>query len=519
MSLKNKNKSRTYNLIANSSIGIIASIIQVLINYVVRIVIVRDLGAEINGLNSLFESIINIMMLMEAGFSTAMVIHLYKPIEDKNQDEIKGIMNFYKRIYFYIGTGILILGLFTSYFILDSLVTTTISMSKVRFYFILFTLSFVLYYYTYHKRSILFAEQKNRVSTLVALLCQTIFRVWEIIVIIIYHNYTLFLILMLLEKVTENIMCNHYINKNHCYLKNNKTKIKEETKKSIIYTVKPLLVFNITSTLQRSYKTILISSLLGNISIVGYFGNYQLVIGAVQMLFSQFGAAFTSTFGNLSVYGDKKNMYKVYENFSLFANWISIILCSGFLVCIQDFIVMTFGNDSVLSNICVIILTFEMFIYLINIPIISIQNALGIHDKDKNYMILQTIVSLPLAYLLGKFYGMIGIILGLLIPQIIFTLLYKGFIIFKIVFDKSGYIYIKYILGEMFKFFLVGSICFYITSFINTKFIFVNFILKGVITLILCILLFLIFSFKNELLRQYFIILKDKFLKGNKSIK
>ncbi|MDM0691998.1 hypothetical protein WHY35_02600 [Clostridium perfringens] len=503
-----RNKSRTYNLIANSSVGVIASILQVLINYIVRIVIVRELGSEINGLNSLFESIINIMMLMEAGFGTAMVIHLYKPIEGENKDDIKGIMSFYRKIYYSIGTGLLIVGLFISYFVLGSLVTSTIPIVKIRFYFILFIMSFVLYYYTYHKRSILFAEQKNRISIMITLTCQIVFRTLEVFAVINYHNYSIFLILMLLEKLSENLICNYYINKKHPYLKYNNTKIKKEIKKSIISTVRPLLIFNITSTIQRSYRSILISFLLGNISIVGYLGNYQLVISAAQLLFSQFGGAFTSTFGNLSVTEDENRMYNVYKKFCFLANWIAILLCTGFIVCIQDFILFTFGKGNLLSTGCVLLLALDMFIYLINIPIISIQNALGLHNEDKNYMILQALLAIPLGFILGKTYGMIGIILGLLIPQVIFSLLHKGVVIFKIVFKKSGSCYLRFILSETIKFVLVAIISYYVTSFIITGIVFYDFLLKGISTLIICALLVIIFSFKNKYFREYMYLIR-----------
>lgn len=45
-------RSRTYNSITNSIFGIIASIITVALNFVVRVVLVRQLGDEINGINS-----------------------------------------------------------------------------------------------------------------------------------------------------------------------------------------------------------------------------------------------------------------------------------------------------------------------------------------------------------------------------------------------------------------------------------------------------------------------------------
>ena len=69
-------RSRTYNSILNSLFGIVASVVVTILNFVVRVVLVRELGEEINGLHNLFQSVINVMALMELGISTAMIIHL-----------------------------------------------------------------------------------------------------------------------------------------------------------------------------------------------------------------------------------------------------------------------------------------------------------------------------------------------------------------------------------------------------------------------------------------------------------
>ena len=73
--------SRTYNTITNSLFGVGASIITVALNFLVRVFLVRELGAEINGLHNLFQSVTNVVALMEMGFSSAMIMHLYKPIK------------------------------------------------------------------------------------------------------------------------------------------------------------------------------------------------------------------------------------------------------------------------------------------------------------------------------------------------------------------------------------------------------------------------------------------------------
>ena len=413
--MSNVQSSRTYNSILNSMVGIVSSAVTVLLNFVVRIIIVRELGEEINGIHNLFQSITNVVALIEAGFSTAMIIYLYKPIKEEDHDTTKAIMSFYKKIYARIALIYAVVCILINIFLIQYLVVSSIPIWQVRIYFAIYTLITPFSYLTYHKTSILFAEQKNRVRITVVTASELVFRTLQIVSVIILKQYYVFLVLLILEKITSNVICSKYVDKRHKYLKEkNSAEISEGTKSFIYSKVKSIFVNNISSNAQTSAKSILISILLGNVSVVGYFGNYQLVISSAQLLFSQFGGAFTSSFGNLAVEGNKEHMYQVYRKTAFIFDSIAIILCGGFISCIQTFILMFFGERFLLSLSSVIILTIGMFVYLLNVPIISIQNALGLHNKDQVVMVVQAIVAVVLGYLFGLKFGMDGILMGLL---------------------------------------------------------------------------------------------------------
>ena len=506
-----KNKSQTYNVILNSLVGIISSFIQIILNYIVRIVIVRELGAEINGIHNLFQNLINVMMLIETGFSTALIVHLYKPIEEKDETLTIQILQFYKKIYYIMAAVFFLASCLISLFVLDELIVSSIPSNIVKIFFILFVLSFVGNFLTCYKKGILYAEQKNRISIFATMISEIVFRVAQIYVAIKWHNYFVLLILMIFEKLCANAICNIYINKNHKYLKERKVgKINPELKKSIFDMVKPLFIFNLTSTVQQSAKSIYIGMFMGNVSAVGYIGNYQLVTSAVQMFCGYFGGAYTSSFGNISIDRDIKRMYYVYSKFAFTLNWLSIFMGATIIVCIKDFIMMTFGKEYVLSLLIVVLLVIDMLIYLFNIPIVSIQNALGLHDKDQKYMEIQAVIALSLGYFGGKYFGIYGILIGLILPQIIFTLINKGIIVYREVFNKPGLDFIKYLLMESLKTLIVVIVDYVICSYIQMNNYLLNFICKGFTSVIVCVICFVIISYKNIFFREYLNIIQRK---------
>ena len=145
-------RSRTYNSISNSIYGILFSAVTVFLNFFVRIVLVRELGEEINGLHNLFQSITSVMLLMEMGISSAMIIHLYAPIKNHDIEEIKGIMGFYKKVYLYLAIAFMTVSILVSIFLINKLVKSSLPLNTVRIYFLLFALSFAFNYLTQYKR-------------------------------------------------------------------------------------------------------------------------------------------------------------------------------------------------------------------------------------------------------------------------------------------------------------------------------------------------------------------------------
>lgn len=492
-----KQVSRTKHILTNSLFGIIASLISVILNFGVRFVLIKTLGEEVNGLHNLFQSITNVLLLMEMGIGSAMIIHLYEPIQKRDDETISGILGFYKQIYSYIAIAFFFLSVGLSVFFLQDFVKSSIPLDRVRFYFFLFTFSFVGNYLTNYKRSILFAEQKNRISILFSSIAEIVCRTLQIVTLLLWQNYVLFLVLTIAEKLISNHLCNRYIDKEYPYLKGKAVKLDLAKRRRIFTTVKSLMLNNVAGTVQQSARSLLISLLLGNVSIVGYYGNYQLIISVVELIYSQFGGALTSSFGNLAIEKDSERLQQAYKKSAFVLNWIAAVFCTGFLICVQDFIQMVFGSNFLIESTSVWILTLSLMVYLVNIPIVSIQNALGLHHLDAYHMLLQAFLALILGYIGGSNYGMVGILGGMLLPMIIFTAYRKGLVVARIALNMPSQRYLSFIVYEWFKLLLVVSVCAGVVNALNFSISWFSLMIKILIVIFLGLLLPAILSFKQ----------------------
>ena len=97
---------RTRNAVRNVIFGGLLKGYQILVPFIMRTLLIRYLGMEYLGLNSLFTSILQILNLAELGVGSALGYSMYAPIAEGKKDEICALLSLYRRYYRLIGLGI-----------------------------------------------------------------------------------------------------------------------------------------------------------------------------------------------------------------------------------------------------------------------------------------------------------------------------------------------------------------------------------------------------------------------------
>ncbi|MDL2292014.1 oligosaccharide flippase family protein [Acholeplasma sp. OttesenSCG-928-E16] len=491
------------NLVSNSIWGIVATLVSTIITFAVRTVLSRSMGEEVYGLNSLFSSITSVLLIMEVGISTAMVIYLYKPIANDDHERVKTIIRFYRNAYLVFCSILLITGLIVDIFLLDFLVKSNLDTLFVKIGFLIFLTSIIVKYLWSYKRAILYANQQNRISTAITAINDLVFGCIEILLLIFVRNYIIFLAMLVLQQLVCNAICNSVINKKYPYIKEKSIiPISKDDKGEIFNTLKPMMVQRISGTVQDSANTIILGALGSTVSIVGFYANYQLIIHTAQSLFSQFGGAFTTTFGGISIDKNNELMFNTYKKTRFAFNFISIVIVACFLCLVQDFISIVFGDNYVLEFSSVVLLTFHLYIYLNNIILMSVQNATGSHGLDASAMVIQAAANIGLSILLGVFFGLNGIIIGTLISVFLFSTVYKGIIIYKKLFLQNIKKYVISCFIELIRAAIVVIVTFFAVKFIFTSVNIWTWLIKAIISLIVSLIISTTLSFKNKYFRE-----------------
>ena len=220
-----KNKSRIYNSTKNIAFGFGNQILITLLNFASRFIFIKILGEEYLGINGLFSNILTVLSLADLGIGNAITYSMYKPLAEGNKEKISALMNFYRKMYNIIAVAVTVIGLCMLPF-LELLVNTEQPVPHLHIYFILFLADSVVSYLLANRSAILTADQKLYITKAYQLVFQILKSIFQIIVLLITHNFIFYLIVQVLSTFASNV-CGAIITKKIYPFLNKKAELKK----------------------------------------------------------------------------------------------------------------------------------------------------------------------------------------------------------------------------------------------------------------------------------------------------
>lgn len=496
---------RTKNTFRNILWGTLNKIITIFLPFVVRTILIKVLGSEYLGLNSLFTSILQILNISELGISSAITFCMYKPIAEKNDKEICELLNFYKKIYRVIGILVLTLGLVLLPFIKNFISGSIPSGINIYILYLIYLINAVLSYLLFsYKSSLLIALQRNDIVSNINTILSIFQSVAQIIILVLLKDYYLFILILpictIINNVSYAIISRIKYPQYIC-----KGKISDNVKKVIKNKVIGLLVYKICVITRNSLDSIFISMFLG-LHLVGIYNNYYLILNSVVSFLGIIPVSMLSAVGNSVAVESKDKNYEDMNRFNFIYMWLSG-WCTICMLCIyQPFMSWWLGDTYLLPFSSVIL--FSIYFYSLGIGTIRAvySEAIGLWWETRYRAVIEALTNLILNYVLGKFLGLNGIILATLISLLFINFGYGSTIIFKYYFkDKSPVEYFTTHLKYAVVTIVIAIVTFFITSYITIHGI-VEIAIKGVICIVIPNLLYFIVYKGNK----YFVETKGK---------
>ena len=252
-----KSKNATRNIIY----GMLLKIYQMFMPFVMRTVIIYYLGAEFLGLSSLFNSILQVLNLAELGVGSAMVFSMYKPIAENDKEKLCALLNLYRKYYRIIGTLILIIGV-AIVPVLPKLISGSLpaGVDLYILYFLNLSATVLTYWLFAFKNSLLQAYQRTDVVSKVFIVTDTLKYILQIVSLIIFKDYYLYCIVLLVSQIMNNIMIAYGAKQRYPDLEP-KGHLPKAEQKIINGKIKDLFTTKLATTLLSSGDTLVISAI------------------------------------------------------------------------------------------------------------------------------------------------------------------------------------------------------------------------------------------------------------------
>ncbi|MGP6140230.1 lipopolysaccharide biosynthesis protein [Jeotgalibaca sp. A127] len=496
----------------NSITSMLGRILTLVLNFVVRIVFVRYLDAELLGVNGLFTNIIQVLSFAELGIGTAFTFALYKPLASHDYSKLNALMRIFKKSYIVIGSIILVAGLSLTNF-LPIIIQDVGSIENLPTIYTLFILNTSFSYFFSYNRSLLIADQKLYITIIVQNVFQFIMSISQIIILVFTQNYILFLSAQIISTVLQNIFITLVVRKHYGYiLAGKRGKLGEKDKKNIIKNIQGLVVNKLGTIAVLSTDNIIISIFIG-ISQVGIYSNYTLILTAVKQVINQiFGAAIASI-GNLTATSNKEHLQLTYKRMLFLSTIITGISSVIIFNLLNPIVLLFFGVDYLFSKSISLLITIEFYFDIVRIVNLTFSESLGLFWYTRYKSLLEGIVNLSISIILVNYLGISGIIIGTICSKVFVSLWYEPLILYRHGLHLKLRTYIKYFYNNLFISILIGLIVTLGNDFLFPS-IAEDIILRLIFTIVMTLLGFTIIYIKSE----YFIYFKNMLLKLKKTL-
>lgn len=416
--------------------GLLNKFIMLCFPFFIRSAIIRHLGSEVLGLSGLFTSILQVLNMTELGFSNAVIFSMYEPIADDDTNTICAILKFYRKVYIAIGILILVIGIalfpFLNYFVKGA---ANLSINIYVAYCIYLANAVVSYFLFAYKTSLLSAYQRTDIVSNINTLVHFFIYTCQLITVVLLKDFYVYAALFVWGTIITNIsteICTKKLFPNlFC-----KGTISSEKRNEITTKVKGLVVNKICGISRNAFDSVFISAFLG-LTVTAIYNNYYYIMNGVISLLAVISPAILGGVGNSIVTESQHKNYEDMNKINFIYMWLSG-WCTCCLLCLyQPFTEIVFGSDF-LFPISIVILLCTYFYVLKMGDIRSVySDANGLWWENRWRALSESIANLVLNFLLGKLFGIYGIILATLISLFIINFCWGSTILYKHYFTEE----------------------------------------------------------------------------------
>ena len=457
--------SRTAKSLQNVKVALAFYILNLLLQFFSRKIFLDYLGSEVLGLNTTAQNLLGFLNLAELGIGSAVAYNLYKPLFEGNRKVINEIVSvqgwLYRKIaWVVIGGAILLMCFFPLLF--DK---AQVPLWYAYGSFLALLISALLGYFVNYRQIVLSADQKEYRITFSIQGVKIVKVILQLLAIrYLSHGYVWWMILEVIMAFVTSYVLDRNIKKEYPWLKASPAQgaVLRKQYPNIITKTKQIFFHKIGSFVLSQTSPLIIYAYT-SLTLVAIYGNYMLIVAGVTMLVNALLNSISAGVGNLVAEGDKKRIKSVFWELTILRMWLASLICFGMYMLGHSFISLWVGSEYVLPQSAYIVLILNTFIGLsrTNDAFIS---AYGLY-QDIWAPVVEASLNLGLSILLGYYYGLTGILSGVLISLLLIVYSWKPYFLYKKGFKDNIWEYVWHYAKYLFLLMLACMVSAYVLKY------------------------------------------------------
>lgn len=445
----------------NSKVALLFYLLEMVLGFISRTVFINYLGADILGLNTTANNLLQFLNLAELGIGAAVSFSLYKPLADGDERSVSEIISIqgwlYKRIGMIVGAGAIVLMAFFPIFFKK--MELPLWYAYASFGVLLYT-SLLTYFFNY-KQVILSASQqeyKIAYSYKSVMLLKSVAQIFAMA--FLPGGYIWWLVIQVIFGTIATVSLQIMVKRSFPYLKDISTKVSKQLRDKysfIITKVKQLFVHKIAGYVLLQTSPLIIYA-YASLTLVAIYGNYMLIVMGITMLMQSVFNGVAAGVGDLVARNDKERTIGVFKEIFTSRFLLSTTFCFCLFMLASSFINLWIGEGYLLDTSTLLIIIAIMYIQLMRTAVENFTFAYGMF-ADVWAPIAEGVINISCSILLGYFFGITGILSGVLISLVLIVFIWKPIYLFHWGLKVSLLIYMRMYLKHVAVFAISVVIC------------------------------------------------------------
>ena len=422
--------SRTSRVIQNAKVALFFYCINLVLQFFSRKIFLDYLGAELLGLNTTAQNLLQFLNLAESGIGAAVAFALYNPLSQGNRQEIIDIVSlqgwFYRWVGLFVIAGSLVLMAFFPWIFAKTQVPLLYAYGT----FITFLISALLGYFVNYKMIVLSADQKEYKITFetqsikaIKVLIQML-AIWKL-----PNGYIWWMIIEVIATFLTSIRLTYCIKKEYSWLKTEISKGKLlNNQYPFVLTKTKQLFFHKIGGFVLWQSTPLIIYGFTSLTWVAIYGNYFILMVGCLKLVDAISRGLNASVGNLVAESEISLIKTVFWQTVTVRLFLAGLICSGIYCLSEAFVILWVGEEYVMDKLPLMLMTMIFFVQMTRTCDIFLSAYGLFHDTWAPFV--ESILNVFLSILFGYFWNLTGIFVGVLLSQLIIVNSWKPYFLY-----------------------------------------------------------------------------------------